>query len=95
MREIKITALTEKGKEAIKGHLEESAKLKWHERMMFKNLGYVQEVISKEPFIFVLELRKKIYQQLVRGSDMATQLANTLHENGATKDIDYTMEVVD
>lgn len=95
MKSVKITARTENGKIAIERALHEGIKQDRRSRFLFKMLGYTQEIISREPFIVMVSLTKKVYQQIIKAQDIANKIQEALTENDAKKDTDYLIEVTE
>ena len=93
MKQATITTKTDKGEKALQIHIEESFKVAKTKKLMFKMLGFSQEVISQKPLVLKIELRKKVYQTLVQSKDFMQTIESAMLENGAKKDIDYIIEV--
>lgn len=93
MKAIKIISKTEVGKIAIEQHVAETQKIGWKERMMFKQLGFSQKIISHNPTILELELKNHRLTSVIKPEHFCLQIEETLKDNGAVKDTDYMIEV--
>jgi len=92
MRSLKLITLTVKGREALQQHLKESATLTRRKKIMFKMLGWHQEIISEEPLTLYIELRKEAFAKMVRTSDIKREIEMTMALNGANSGEDYIIE---
>lgn len=90
---IRITAKTEKGKEALSQHLEETKKLKPHQKAMQKMIGVVHTVTSQDPLIVQIDIRNKKLSAVVNPKHLIQEIVDTMHNNGATEE-DYEVMVV-
>lgn len=92
MKSVKIIAVNNKGKMALEHHVFESLKASKKNKLMFKMLGYSQEVISDNPYTLELSLRQKTFQVLVKCEDICKKIEEALNENGAIRGRDYILE---
>ena len=92
MRTVKITSLTEKGKDAIKGHYEESKKLGMKHKLALKSMGIRQILVSENPYTLVVEITNSRLQRLLNPDTFILEIEKALGENGATSN-DYLIEV--
>jgi len=90
LQEVIINAVTEKGKDALKQHYEESKKLRNQTKL--KAIGIKQSLVSENPYTIMLQIINKRLQQLLEPETFVGQIEKALEENGATKD-DYTIGV--
>lgn len=95
MKEIKVIAKTFKGRVAIEQHVHESITTKKKDKLMFRLMGYRQEVIKTEPYTLLIQLKNKVYQNLVKCKDVENLINDTLNKNGAKKDRDYYFNSVE
>ena len=93
MKKIRIITKTEIGEKAIEQHVAESLKLKWRERIMFKKMGFSQKIISHNPTVLQLELNNSRLSHIIKPEHFCLQIESSLKDNGASKDIDYFLEV--
>jgi len=94
MKEIKITALNEKGKNALKQHYDESRKLRIIHKITFKQLGFRQKIESTDPFILFLEIKNKYFRNVLGPEKFKNQIIETMSKNGANPK-DYKIEVIE
>lgn len=93
MKEIKIKALTEPGKKAIKQHIKEFKKMKFKDKLIFKTAGYRHEVVSEDPPEVMLVANNRhtanpMFVDLIIG-----EIKKALKENGAEFETDYSIKV--
>lgn len=91
MTTILIKALNSNGDKAIRQHVEEYKKLSFRERITFRTFGR-QEVIAEEPLTLQLELNILSGNPHFR-SGVFFEIEKALQNNGATKEVDYSIEV--
>lgn len=92
MKEIKIISKTGKGVLAMEHHIQESMKLKKPEKLMWKMMGYTQDV-TENPYTIILTIKNRAFQQLLKPEDMIRKIDEALNENGAIKNRDYYITV--
>jgi len=94
MKEIKISATTDKGEKAMNIHIGEFKKLKFKDRLIFKTAGYKHEVISEKPCIIKFTANNKHIANPMFFDLLLGEIQNALEVNGAVKDTDFKMEVI-
>ena len=95
MKEIIINALSKKGNKALKQHHEETKKIKFKDRLMFKTAGYKQEIINTDPYSIKLILNNRFVNRAHFLGLSMDEIKNVLEQNGAKHILDYSMEVKD
>ena len=93
MKEIKVTAINNKGNKALKQHCDEFKKMKFKDRLVFKVAGYKHTILSEDPYSIVLSATNRhvsnpVFVDLIRG-----EIQKALEENGAKADVDFKVEV--
>ena len=92
MNNLKIIAKTEEGKKAINQHISESHKQKLHVKIMFKQMGYHQELINTDPLTLEITLKNKRLGGMIKKEHFVREITEALKLNGAIMDIDYSIE---
>lgn len=92
MKEIIITAKTQKGIKAIEQNQRESLKLKFKEKAMFKIMGYSQDYLS-DPKRAILRIKNPRYSTNDFLKIIIKEINDSLLKNGAKKKEDYTLEI--
>lgn len=87
-----ITAITEKGKSALKKAYEEGESMRRSHRIKFKMLGFVQSITNQEPYTLKIEIKNRYFQQALQTEQFSFQIKDTLKQNGA-EESDYKIEV--
>lgn len=95
MKSIKIISITDQGKIALEQCIVEGMKEGKASKMMFKMLGYTQEVVENNPLIVEITLKRKVFQKILKAQDMINKIESIMRENKAIQDIDYKIEVID
>lgn len=95
MKEVTISSTSEKGDAAIKKHLEEFNKMGFKDRLIFKTAGYKQEVIRELPYVLLLTINNRHVINPMFLDLILKQIEDALKQNGAERDIDYTIEIGD
>lgn len=92
MVDITITSKSDKGEKALQQHIRETKKLKIKERLIFKTAGYKQEIIKEDPTVIVLSCNNRLVKYNPMYIPMLIcEIDRALKENGAIKDVDYTV----
>lgn len=89
MKKYIIRELTKKGHMAIKAHVDEFKKMPLRQKMIFRTAGYKQEVISRKPYLLVLNVLNKYSSNAIFLDLIKKQITDTLRENGAKENKDY------
>jgi hypothetical protein len=88
---ITITAKTNKGKKALEQHWNESKKMDFKARAMFKILGYSQKIISPLPVTIELKTNNNQVANPKFLLLMLDVIEDSLKQNGAEGEKDYTI----
>lgn len=92
MKEIIITASTEKGKKAIEQNQKESMKLKLKEKSMFKLMGYSQEYLEN-PKRAILRIKNPRYSTEEFIKVIKKEIIQSIKKNGAVEGRDYDIKI--
>lgn len=88
--EIQIKSLTNIGAKALEIHLNESKNINLKQKLVLKTIGFKQSLISKDPLILLITLKKGI---LAKNPSflpaMLFEIDEALKNNGAVKNTDY------
>jgi len=93
MKKIFITALTERGTTALKLHISDGRKLNKKARLMWKLLGWKQEIIKDYPLTLTVELTNKAFSKMVTTNDSIKKIHEALKQNGALYPVDYRIDL--
>ena len=92
-KKIKIQAITNKGKKALEQHIEETKKLGFKQKLIFKAAGYSQAVICHNPVIIQLTINNKHAEKDKFMDLIIDEITTALEENGAIKEKDYKVTI--
>lgn len=90
---LKIKACSDAGKIAIEQHLEESRKLRRDKRMMFRMLGFTQEITNQDPLTLEIRLSHNHLARMVKPDHLTREIEEAMLKNKACLHSDYTIEV--
>jgi len=95
MDEIKITAKTKAGVQAIQDHLEEKKKLPWMQQQAYKRLwrDITEEDGSETHFVLRMICNNPRLMYAVDSEKIKIPIIKALQENGAIDKKDYDIEV--
>ena len=95
VKQANIIAINETGKKAIEMHIESSKKLKFTQRMVVRQMGYVQTVTNEDPFTLEVQINNRQYQEMLKPDDFCRKIIEALKENGAENLKDYKIDIIE
>lgn len=93
MISLNIIARTEIGTTALKKHVEESMKMNRLKKAMLKKMGFMQEVMSTNPYTLYVYMGGHL-GNMTKEKHFIEEIAEALAENGAKLDRDYNIQRV-
>lgn len=92
MKEIRITAKTKKGEEALRKHYEESKKIRLIHKITFRQMGYRQTIVCPDPYTLVIDITNPYFQSMLKEDKFTEEIHTAMKENGATQK-DYEVKI--
>ncbi len=93
MNKIKITAKTERGKEALEQHINDSRKMGFRKKAMMKVIGISQKITVTNPLTLEVCFTNKRISQVIHPEHFTAEIYKFMESFGVEKDKDYCVEV--
>lgn len=90
MKNIRITALTEKGERSIQDGLDRRSKLPPQTRMTLRAIS--KNTVTQNPLSLLIEIRS-LYRNTFDSDNFRYTLNTEMHRDGCVEDVDYKIEV--